>query len=134
MNDELDRLVALVEDSRVWRAASRPLAAASAAWPSSLVGRWCRAWSTQRSSWPQSQRVRFAAVTIGVAAACHAAILQVLPPYASPGIPVWWLALVIGAAVLVGAFAEAMTAAWPDSAAGRLTRRIQARVRAENRS
>lgn len=134
MNDELDRFVALVEDSRVWRAVARPLAAAAAAWQSSLIGRARRAWSTQLSSWPQSQRIRFVALTIGCAAAFHAAILQAVPPYARPGIPLWWFAFVIVAAMLAAALAEAIPAAWSGSAAGTLVARILAQLRAETRS
>lgn len=134
MNDELDRLIALVEDSLVWRAVARPLVAASAAWQSSLIGQAWRARSTQLSSWPPSHRIRFVAFSIGLAAAVHAAILQVVPPYARPGFPVWWLAFVIGAAMLAAACAEALAAAWGGSATGTLIARILAQLRAENRS
>jgi len=124
MNDELDRIAALVEDSRLWRAAVRPLTVAPAAWQSSRTAQACRSSVARVSSWPQAQRVRFWAMTIGFAAAVHAAILQVLPAYARPGIPMWWIALVIAAAMLTAVCAEAIAAAWPGSAMARLTRPI----------
>ena len=124
MRDELDRIAALVEDSRLWRVIVRPLTVAPAAWQSSLVGQAFRANAARVSSWPTAQRVRFSALTIGVAAAVHASILQVLPQYARPGIPVQWLAFVIGGAMLAGVFAEAITAAWSGSVMARLIRPI----------
>lgn len=123
MNDELARIVAVVEESRLWRAIATPLTAASAAWSSSVTGRAWRAWAARLSSLPQSHRVRFAAMTIAFAAGLHAAVLPVLPQYSRPGLPARWLVLVIGVAVLVGVFAEAIVAAWPGSVAGKLTRR-----------
>ena len=134
MTDELDRLVALVEDSRLWRTVARPLAAAAAAWQTSLIGRAARAWSTQLSSWPYAQRLRLAALAIGVAVAVHASILQVVPPYARPGIPTGWLILDVAVALFVAAFAEAITAAWPGSAMARLTRPITSYWRAGNKA
>ena len=120
MNDELDRIAALVEDSRLWRAVAWPLTAAAAAWHSSLIAHAYRSCVATLSSWPQAKRVRFGAMTIGFAAAVHAAILQVVPPYARPGIPLWWLAVVIAAAMLAAACAEAIIAAWPGSAIAKL--------------
>lgn len=134
MNDELARIVAVVEESRLWRAVAAPLTAASAAWSASVTARACRASASHLSSSPQAHRVRFAALTIAFAAAVHAAVLPLVPQYSRPGIPVPWLILVIGVALLAGALAEAMVAAWPASVVGTMTRRILAQVRAENRS
>ena len=133
MNDELDRIAALVEDSRLWRAIVRPLTLAPAAWQSSLMGRGFRAGAARLSSWPRAQRVRFSALTIGFAAAVHAVMLQVVPQYARPGIPLWWLALVVAVAMFVGVFAEAVTAAWSGSEMAALTRPIASYWSAGNR-
>ena len=134
MNDELDRIAALVEDSRFWRAIVRPLTVAPAAWQSSLMGRVFHVGAARWSSWPGSQRVRFIALTIGFAAAVHGLMLQVVPQYARPGIPLWWLVLVVAVAMFAGVFAEAITAAWSGSSAGMLIARIVAPFRTENRS
>lgn len=130
---ELDRIAALVEDSRLWRAIVRPLTLAPAAWQSSLTGRGFRAGAARLSSWPRAQRVRFSALTIGFAAAVHAVMLQVVPQYARPGIPLWWLALVVAVAMFAGVFAEAVTAAWSGSKMAALTRPIASYWSAGNR-
>lgn len=122
MNDELHRITALVEDSRLWRLVRRPLTAAPAAWHSSLIGRTCHGWAARLSSWQRSERIRILAVTIGSAAAIHIAIVQFLPLYARPAIPMRWWGLVIGVAMLVAVFAEAVTAAWPRSRFAKVAR------------
>jgi hypothetical protein len=126
MTGELDRIAALVEDSRLWQAIVRPVTVAPAAWQSSRTGQAFRSSTARWSSSPAPQRVRFSALTIGVAAAVHAAILQVLPQYARPGIPLRWLAFVIGGAMLTAVCAEAIAAAWPGSTMAAVIVRIRA--------
>jgi hypothetical protein len=105
-------VVRLINESRFGQAASWTARIWAAAWASSVVvvlGR--QPWDAVLS-WPVAHRVRLAALAVAWSAVCHVASRFVLPSYVTSGLPLWWPASILLAALVVAAMPEAFVRAW----------------------
>jgi hypothetical protein len=69
-----------------------------------------------------AERVRLCGFTLATASVASLLIRAALPAYSAPGLPWWWYAALGGLFFTIGMFAGPISAAWPQSAAGRLLR------------
>lgn len=74
----------------------------------------------------QPGRIAFASITVAWCALLLIIVREMLPRYATSGLPWWWNVTVAAFAAAVAAVADRIAAAWPHSAPARVWRRLVA--------
>lgn len=71
-------------------------------------------------------QIQAVAMTLAIAAIAHLAIRELLPRYATSGLPWWWNVAAALVAAIVAMLAGPITSAWDDSTPAKLWRRSTA--------
>lgn len=109
---DFNAVVQLAQESHLGKLTARAGRIFSAAQESSLVvGFGSHYWAAIKS-WPAERQVRLAASIVAWGALGHLAGRLVLPPYVLSGLPPWWPATVLIAALVVVAIPDAFVRAW----------------------
>ena len=123
-DQDFDSVIDAFRESRVyWLAQEVMRRSVSAADDSGSLVRLATLWRAFASLTARG-RIQFAAIAIAVASVAHLAIRELLPRYATSGLPWWWNACLAGFAALVALTAAPVAAAWDDSAPAKLWRRL----------
>lgn len=95
---------------------------AVAAGESTSLNRW-RAFQRAFASLPVKRKIEYVATAIAIASIAHLAIRELLPAYATSGLPWWWNVSAAVGAVIVAMLAGPISSASADSAPAKLWRR-----------
>lgn len=123
---DFDAVTDLFRGSLAYRM-SRPIIDRSAAAVSESVSvnRW-RSISSAFAAQSAQQQIQAVAMTIAVASLAHLAIRELLPRYATSGLPWWWNVTVAVFAAAVAALAGPIASASAGSTPAKLWRRLTA--------
>jgi hypothetical protein len=121
---EFDIVIGTVRDSTVYRVVhGTVMRCRIGAADSAALGR-LRRLPGSITSLSTQQRIQTAASAVAVAALAHLAIRQLLPAYATSGLPWWWNVAIGVVAATVASAARPIATAWADSAPVKLWRRL----------
>lgn len=123
---DFDSVADALRDSVAFRASRSVIErSASAAGESAALNR-MREITRAFAALTVQRQIQIIALTVAIASLAHLAIRELLPRYATSGLPWWWSMTFAGFAVIVAMLARPIASASPDSTPAKLWRRFTA--------